>query len=376
MKVTASYENTTRTENVTNADSIVVSSDIDFTTLGKKQVSVTYTENGVSKSTSYEITIGVGNMKVTVTEDSGIKGYKKVTADKADWTGEYLIVREDDSDSTKGYAFNGANASGNFYDVTISSDGYATKTNESDVLTTITVSKHSSGTGYSLKINSSSDLNDGKYFTYSNNSNGFSLGEEKDAVANTFSIDEYENAVIKNGKIALLEWEQTSKQGVTSRQFRYYASSQKPITLYEYDDGITTTEYAVSENLYTAVQEANDALVCGSSSSGSWIDGTYDADTAKGYLEMLDADDLNLLKTAEADKEGNLVEYFLWKYDYLVSTNKINNFLERSVSTSNRTIVNNSDMNGNTAIMAVVIISFVGITAIGGYLFVRKQKQY
>ena len=363
MIVTASYENTTRTEDVSNKDTIQVTNNIDFTTLGNKEVTVSYTEGNITKSVNYTINIGVGNMTLKVKTDTGITGYKKVTENKADWSGTYLIVYEaGDKTTSVRYAFNGLDAQNGYYDITLDSNGIVS---ESQATVTVTIAKMTGG--YSIKVNGSK--NDGKYLSGTNESNIINFNDS----ASLNTIEYIEGNVQITSNTSVLRFNPANN----NMRFRYFKSSgytdQKAICLYEYYDGIATVEHSVSEVLYIATQEANKALQCGSQETGVWVDGSYDEETAKGYFELLEESDLNLVKNADANKEGNLVEYFLWKYDYLVSTGKISNFLSRNVTSSKSNFsykVNDSD----TSIMIIVVIALTSLTAMGGYLFIRKRK--
>ena len=81
--VTATYSNgATKTVSPTQVSSP------DMTTIGDKEVTVTYTEEGVSVTAKYTINVA----DATTVDPSTPKYYVKVTTAPADWSGTYLIV--------------------------------------------------------------------------------------------------------------------------------------------------------------------------------------------------------------------------------------------------------------------------------------------
>ena len=363
INVLAVYKDAKRDTKVT--ENLNVVKQPDFTTIGSHDVTVSYTDNGITKEDTVTISVSLAKM---VLKNSNPDKYEKVTADRDDWSGTYLIVFEDESDATKGYAFNGSSSSNNYYEVSLA-NGIATKANESDVLTTISISKHSSGSGYVMKINSSSDLNDGTYFAYGESKNGIKFGDLSSAVVNTIEIDSGYAAIKNSGGILFQHYVQTSNGLVTSRTFKYYASSQKGIQLYRLND-----EFAVTEDMYNMVLAADKALVCGTSENG-W-NGTYDIDTVKENIELLSDAELTALKNAEANQDGNIVEKFLWKYDYLISAGKItDNFLNRNVASAAKVSPIFNNINNDTTIAIIVIISLISVSSIAGFLFLKKRKE-
>jgi hypothetical protein len=65
----------------------------DLETAGNQTVNVSYTENGITKSTSYDIVVKAAQ--------GGVKKFVKVTSAPTDWSGTYLIVWSDNKARSK-----------------------------------------------------------------------------------------------------------------------------------------------------------------------------------------------------------------------------------------------------------------------------------
>ena len=149
--------------------------------------------------------------------------YVKVTTAPADWTGDYLIVNEDENK-----AFNGAlttlDATGNTISVSIT-DGKIKKTAQADAAR-FTIAR--SGSDYSIQAAS------GMYIGNGSNSNG--LTSSSSALVNKISYNASEQCVnIVSSGGAYLRYNDMDGQ----KRFRYYKSSsytsQKTVQLYKLD---------------------------------------------------------------------------------------------------------------------------------------------
>ncbi len=160
---------------------------------------------------------------------SGSGDYVKVTESRDDWSGEYLIVYENDS-----YIFNGSltsfDATSNFKAVTITDNTIAAAEGDAYRFTIAAMDG-----GYSIQGAS------GKYIGQDSNANGLKTYDT--AAANTISLDATGNANIIGTGGAYLRYNATANQW----RFRYYKSgsysSQKPIALYLKDGSAGTTYY-------------------------------------------------------------------------------------------------------------------------------------
>lgn len=146
--------------------------------------------------------------------------YEKVTSALNEWSGEYLIVCEDEN-----VAFNGGlttlDAANNYISVDISNGTIIA--NETTNAAKFTIAPTEGG--YSIKSAS------GKYIGNGSDSNG--LTASSTALQNTLSIDNEGNVVIKSSGGSYLRYNSASDQ----KRFRYYKSGtytgQKAIQLYK-----------------------------------------------------------------------------------------------------------------------------------------------
>ena len=185
----------------------------DMSTAGTRTVTVTYTENGVTKTTQYTIT-------VTANVSTGGK-YVLVTSNAQLTSGQYLIVCESAS-----VAFNGAltsfDAVNNNVAVTISGNSI-----------TATTSLKSAEFTYS-SADGSFKGSSGKYFGFTKNDNGLTTSDT--AMSNTVSVSSDGSASIGCSAGSYLRYNATSGQN----RFRYYKSAsysnQQIISLYKYTE--------------------------------------------------------------------------------------------------------------------------------------------
>ena len=348
IDVLAVYKDAKRDTKVT--ENLNVVKQPDFTTIGSHDVTVSYTDNGITKEDTVTISVSLAKM---VLKNSNPDKYEKVTADRDDWSGTYVIVCEGSSGT---YAFSGVDDVNGYYDVAIN-DNFI---DQGMASISLTIEKYD--TGYSIKVNGG--INDGQYIGRSANSNGLNFNPS--AQVNTLSFDDSTNTVLITASGGTyFRFNSDSNQ----MRFRYYKTAQDGIQLYRLND-----EFAVTEDMYNMVLAADKALVCGTSENG-W-NGTYDIDTVKENIELLSDAELTALKNAEANQDGNIVEKFLWKYDYLISAGKItDNFLNRNVASAAKVSPIFNNINNDTTIAIIVIISLISVSSIAGFLFLKKRKE-
>lgn len=240
LVVTATYSNGS-TRDVTSLANL---STPDMTTVGTKTVTVSYTEDEVTKEVSYDITV---NKKIfSQIEPKTV--YRKITstADIVDG-GVYLIVCESQNEAMGVIGEKRCDG----VTITLNDNTYSGSVNQSDLPYEITITEGKSGY-YNLYHA------EGKYITGTTSAD-FAFAETGD---NGWSItfDESGNAIISN----------TTKEGYyiqrnSSSSYNYYknyANGQTPIQLYQKvgemsvakaTDGITTFvsnyDYLMPENL-------------------------------------------------------------------------------------------------------------------------------
>ena len=131
--------------------------------------------------------------------------FKKVTAEPADWSGEYLLVYE--NSATEAYVWTGVDAASNYNAATIA-DGAI------EVADAVTIKLAAMDGGYSVLVNGGT--NDGKYIYGKSNDNKLNFGENP--ILNTLAYAT-DHVVMTSGEI--MAFNKTSGQ----TRFRYYKSS-------------------------------------------------------------------------------------------------------------------------------------------------------
>ena len=178
--------------------------------------------------------VAVGTATITVTTDDGdftatcditvtaapaAVNYEKVTAEPADWSGEYILVYE--ADATNARVWKGADEANNYAEATISAGVIAAP--EGAAVLTIAKVAESDPVVYTIMVGD-------KYIGQTSNSNGIKIQAE--AINNSISYNGTDAAVDIVASSAHLRYNSAS-----SSYFRYYKSStyssQKKIQLYK-----------------------------------------------------------------------------------------------------------------------------------------------
>ncbi len=173
-----------------------------------------------------------------LSQSSGSSNYVKVTEDLTDWSGEYLIVYEDEDDDL---AFDGSltvlDAVGNTQSVTITDGTIASTTTIDGYRFTIAAVTN----GYSIQSAS------GYYIGQTSDANGIATSDET-VYTNTITYDSENETTLISSSNAVLRYNSASNQ----TRFRYYKSStytaQNAIQLYKKQ---TSTNYTRIEDITT-----------------------------------------------------------------------------------------------------------------------------
>ena len=155
----------------------------------------------------------------TFVQGSANGDFVKVTSAPADWSGEYILVYE--QNTTTGYVWTGVDATSCYVSKTISNDIIA----DDPSLITLTIASMSGG--YSVKVNGGT--NNGKYIYGTSGSNKINYGTNPSL--NTLSFES--NSVKMVSNTSVMRYNNNSGQD----RFRYFQSStytnQQPVQLYK-----------------------------------------------------------------------------------------------------------------------------------------------
>ena len=154
----------------------------------------------------------------TFVQGSANGDFEKVTSAPTDWSGEYILVYE--QNATTGYVWTGVDAVNSYVSKTISSNTIA-----DDGVISITIAPMTGG--YSIRINGGT--NNGKYIFGTSGSNKINFGSNPSL--NTLSYES--NSVKITSNSSVMRFNNNSGQN----RFRYFQSStytnQQPVQLYK-----------------------------------------------------------------------------------------------------------------------------------------------
>ena len=130
----------------------------------------------------------------------------------------------------------------------------------------------------------------------------------------------------------------------------------------------------------------NDVCEAGNMSAQDW------SDAEEAYSLLLDADAQEYLTSADYTYESiegrvvptakvgthSLIAKAMYQYDYCMKKYEYNNFMTRTPVYSLGISVNAlfAMNNGNNPVALIVIVSVVGLTAVGAFLYIRRRKQH
>lgn len=196
------------------------------------QQTITVTHNDSGKTGTFNVQYKVASY-TTMSEDTHVYSYDKVTSSQTDWRGKYLIVYETGSLAMDG-SLETLDAVSNTKSVTISNNSISTdadgKINENAIYFTVDY-KGTSTSIYSLKSAS------GKYISGTTTSakagNGIKQAENPDNYEISFNGTTLESK--SSDKQMMLKYNKNDGQ----TRFRFYSSGQEAIALYKWTDHVT-----------------------------------------------------------------------------------------------------------------------------------------
>lgn len=157
--------------------------------------------------------------------------YVKVTSAPSDWSGDYLLVYE--NNETSAYVWTGVDGANCYSEQTITGNTIANGN-----MVSITTAPMSGG--YSIKVNGGT--NNGKYISGSSNSNTINFGTS--ASPNTLSYES--NSVIITSNSSVMRFNNANDQ----KRFRYFKSGtysqQKPVQLYKKTSSSGTPTHSIN----------------------------------------------------------------------------------------------------------------------------------
>ena len=229
--------------------------------------------------------------------------------------------------------------------------------------------------------------NNGTYLAYTNTST--SKNNNLYTLSSPSTTDELNQVSwtieISNGDATITNVYNTNRQlqyNASSGQERFccYVSAQTAVQIYKKSGG--DTPYTVTEALFNAVHNnfGEGKTYEWSDSCPSFDDGAW-ADACEAIIDLANYSSYKLNR-AVADASGNEIEVFLAKYDNIITkfTDEYD-YLERfavgGINHGSITKVNSLSLltNNGTEVAIIVVASMIGLSAVGGYFFLRKRKE-
>ncbi len=210
---------------------------------------------------------------------------------------------------------------------------------------------------------------------------------------------------VSSGTISPTSIEPESDSGISGSTTPYNLSGAETTYKVEFtltsvpNDGvITLTAQAASKNRFvvwgatdlfaeTFASKFNSNLSCNSSGTS---EPTYTNDYSwTGFQTLynsLDTEEKGRLHDASANQSGTAIEQAMARYDYIVGkynkglgmTSKYPDFINRdpaAIASSSRVALFAIGDNSNAVSLVIIVISMIGLTAVGGYFFMRKKKE-
>ncbi len=282
--------------------------------------------------------------------------YELVTSELTDWSGEYLIVG---TKSDELYAMNGSlsplDVEGNHKAVTEDSNNVIETGQELEFV----IASYS--TGYSIKTKTN------KYFGWSSSSNN-GLTESDSALVNTLSYSDGAVTIAGSGGRHL------SFNTDGAGRFRYYTSGS--VQLYRLVESSNAISYAETFLAAFTCDASGESAPTFTIKEGSTYWSWSLLATEYNTLTAVEKEEFRL---GVASESGDEIAQALARYDYVVGkygTATYSDFMSRNPAQIGLVKLALGAINENThTIAAIVVISLVSVTAIGGYFFIKRRQE-
>ena len=305
-------------------------------------VDVEYTEGSISKETSFDIVV------VAATN------YELVTTAPNDWSGEYLVVTNNNKKLLGlDCSLESPDVASNYVTLTATDNVIATNSNYS-----ITIEKMEGG--YSVK----STLHG--YYIGGGADKNYLLTNKTVPYLNTITLND-------DGSVALTSNTKSLAFNAAAGQerFRYYGSGYLPVSLYR--------RAASSSASIFADYFIND-LHC--DATGVTAPSVDEWNALKDIYAELDAYDQLTFKIAVGNPSGTNIEQAVAKYDYIITKYGVANYVDfmGRVEYGSLTLANNriefaDKLDSQSTIICVVVLTLLSVSTIGGYIILKRTKE-
>ena len=316
---------------------------------------ITYIENGITKTTSFHITV------------YAVKNYQLVTSEPTDWSGNYLIVGTDSSSNLG--AFNAGLTSidneANYKIVSADSSNIIATGQELEWSISKIGTNENGVATYSIKSKTN------KYIgSLTTNGNGLLVSDSP--LVNTISFD---NTDVNNLNKVVITGSNGNKLelNTSGNRFRYYAK-ETSVKLYKLVQSNYVDEYAI-----TFLKAIKCDATGNTPPSFNIKEGTtyWTWDLLAIEYNLLSTTDKEEFRLGASSSSGTNLQKALFIYDYIIlkyGTDSYNDFMNRGIASNYlneaRVLSNSQD----EAILVITLVSCISITLIGGYVFIKKRK--
>lgn len=96
---------------------------------------------------------------------------------------------------------------------------------------------------------------------------------------------------------------------------------------------------------------------------------------SNGYSQLSEADQAKF-RESDVSPYGENVVHWVDRYERIISSTELDNFMSLSLSASRYTPVSSTDVNSNNAIIIVAVIALTSVSAIAVLLVIKRRKTY
>ena len=324
--------------------------------IGAQTVNVSYTEKGITKTTSYNIFV-TGSSSDTYTLVSNVSDIS---------VGDVIVIAAKDSDYALGTTQNKNNRNA----VSITKSGSNLGINDNVQLITL---EEGTKTGtYAFNVGN------GYLSSSSSSSNNLVTNASKsDAASWSISISQNVASITAQGSFT----RNIIKKNSSSALFSCYGSGQDNVSIYKKISG--GGEQTDLEKAQQYAVKLSGSIVCYNGIQGPTINGTTWENLASEYSNLN-----TTVKTYFVNAEYTVsgaevtpidtdlyVAVAVAKYDQLVTRYSYVNFMGRDLVTYKNPLSNIITNDGSTPHILIVVASTIAVSSVGIYIFVRRKKE-
>ena len=378
-------------------------SSVDLSTTGNKTVIISYSENGVTKSTSYQITV-IDPSIIQKNENSVKKCYSTSTGtlsfavygvfmgvangnDVIIMNGEYGIMlygtSKDDSwiigQTVLKVSSSSLTIYNNLYElknctVSIVTDATTIEEEIYPVITySITGNETSSNKNLANRFSNATGVI--KTLNLTSYTSGKDISGTMEINGNTFNIFAKKNTIASEELFNTLNNSKTNNTSITLEGFT---------SIYKTTFQLTISNVVNKDATYTATDFANDFLnmtnsICETSKLNNWsnvldqLSPVWIKLDSSDYFLKLSSTEVQKLIDATPLENGEVIEQAMNRYDHIIARYGLKNFITRNITYNSLNIL--SLNSNNDVLIPLIIFSSISAISILGLILLKKKEQ-